>query len=122
MDNEPTNEASEQPSDAQAAGRSLHPFVQRIAAYRENPALFVKEQIRPKVISNDQKRFLDAVGLSGSHVSASTGTTVGITAACAWIVLWFLLCQGNGILLCTATKYGQIINVLIPEIKNGLKS
>jgi hypothetical protein len=121
MRNRQINIASGTPGEAQAVDRIQHPFVQRISEYRENPLLFVKEQIRPKVISNDQKRFLDAVGLSGSHVSASTGTAVGITAACAWIVLWFLLCQGNGKLLCTATKYGQIINVLIPEIKKWIE-
>lgn len=116
MANEPTIEASNTPSDVQAVGRTQQPFVQRISEYKKSPLLFVLECIRPTIISTDQKAFLEAAGSPNAHVSAATGTTVGITAACAWLNLWFISCHAHGRCLCTASTVGQITNVLWPEI------
>ena len=87
-----------------------------IDQFRYNPKGFVRHVIRPKVISKDQDRFLDAIQPEGARVSVASGTTTAKTTDLSWAVLWFLSTRAEARVPCTATKYDQVVKTLWPEI------
>jgi hypothetical protein len=87
-----------------------------IDRFRYDPLGYVQAVIRPPVISDDQRKLLQAVAKPGAHVAVKSGTTTGKTSALAWLVIWFINTHSEARVPCTATKYDQVTKTLWPEI------
>ena len=91
-----------------------------IRRYRDNPLLFVRQVIRPALVSKDQESFLRAVGdaCTGKgkpYISVVSGTGTGKTATLAWLVLWAVATHPSAKIPCTATTFNQVQTLLWPE-------
>lgn len=95
-------------------------FRELIDRYKNDPLLFVRQVIKPKIISNDQESFLRAVGdackgKGKPYISVVSGTGTGKTATLAWLVLWAVAPHPSAKIPCTATTYTQVQTLLWPE-------
>lgn len=91
-----------------------------IERYRDNPLLFVREIICPKIVSPDQESALRAVGdacmgKGKPYISIVSGTGTGKTAFLSWLVLWAVATHPMAKIPCTATNYTQVQTLLWPE-------
>jgi len=78
--------------------------------------LFVKECIRPAIISRDQEAVLRAIE-PNSRLSIVSGTTVGKTALISWVIIWFVCCHAMGKCIVTSTEYDQVLKTIWPEVR-----
>lgn len=89
----------------------------RFEEYKYDPVRFVKEVLKEKIITEDQQRVLNACNVN-SRVVVPSGNETGKTRCAAWVVLWWMYCNGpNTKAITTAPTGRQVRELLWREIR-----
>lgn len=89
--------------------------------YQKSPYLFVKELVRPPMITHQQELVLKSLEKS-RHIAVKSGHGVGKSALSAWITLWFMLTHPMCKVAITAPTQHQLEDVLWSELKKWTNS
>jgi len=90
-------------------------LVERFAAYKQDPVLFVKEMfcVTPTA---QQEQLLRAIAKPGAKVSVRSGHGTGKSTAASWCIAWFLFTHRNAKVPCTAPSSHQLSDILWAEL------
>lgn len=94
-----------------------HPkYLEFAAAYLDNPLVWCQD-VCGFDASYQQQDVIEALAPVGSNVSVASGHGTGKSHLTACLVLWFLICHPNSLVMLTANNIDQVRNIVFAYIK-----